>query len=333
MYSSNGQCSSGCSSGSFPYSGTGICQPCSPTCSSCFGLYSTQCLSCSNASLTLNSGTCVNTCPIPTYAYSGFCVASEECTSVSGCRLCSNTGFCYQCLPDYTGAPTCSYVNVMPATIMIYLLAPIAALALLSLVVAAAKCVGPESLLSQSIFSFSAVELFAWAFTVPIMPSVALAMVLVGFLILRIIISIVSYEVFYKKNMGELSQKLLEEESQKEIEGSEKKEEGSSDAHLHNWKTKLVRLTAHFNGPDSYELLKSRIAEPVLAVSSSLAIDAVFMANRWVVACLMFYMASVGTVGDSVLMPIFIIATAALLSLCRLLTWDKFRKCLSACRS
>jgi hypothetical protein len=94
-----------------------------------------------------------------------------------------------------------------------------------------------------------------------------------------------------------------------------------------------VRLTAHFNGPDSYELLKCRIAEPVLAVSSSLAIEALFMANRWVVCLLMFYMASVGSVGDSVLMPIMVIATAALLTTCRLLTWDKLRKCLTACRS
>lgn len=104
-------------------------------------------------------------------------------------------------------------------------------------------------------------------------------------------------------------------------------------SHLHNWKTKLVRLTAHFNGPDSYELLKCRIAEPVLIVSSSLAIDAIFMANRWVVCFLMFYMASVGTVGDSVLMPIMVIATASLLTVCRLLAWDKLRKCLSSCRS
>jgi hypothetical protein len=41
------------------------------------------------------------------------------------------------------------------------------------------------------------------------MPNVMTAMVLVAFFTLRIIISIVSYEVFYKKNMGELSQKLL----------------------------------------------------------------------------------------------------------------------------
>ena len=29
---------------------------------------------------------------------------------------------------------------------------------------------------------------------------------------------------------------------------------------MDNWKTKLSRFMAHFNGPDSYELLRSRIA-------------------------------------------------------------------------
>lgn len=92
---------------------------------------------------------------------------------------------------------------------MIYILAPFAILSLISIVVAAAKCVGAESLLSQTIFSLSFVELFAWACTVPIMPTVASGMVLISFFTLRIIISIVSYETFYKKNLGELSQKLL----------------------------------------------------------------------------------------------------------------------------
>jgi hypothetical protein len=108
----------------------------------------------------------------------------------------------------------------MPATVMIYIAAPFVVLALVSIVIAAAKCVGAESLLSQTIFSFSFVELFVWALTIPIMSNIMEAMVLVSFLTLRVIISIVSYEVFYKKNMGELSQKLLEEESQKELEGS-----------------------------------------------------------------------------------------------------------------
>jgi hypothetical protein len=45
----------------------------------------------------------------------------------------------------------------MPATIMVYFIAPILGLAVISIIIAAAKCVGADSLLSQSIFSFSMV--------------------------------------------------------------------------------------------------------------------------------------------------------------------------------
>lgn len=83
----------------------------------------------------------------------------------------------------------------------------------------------------------------------------------------------------------------------------------------------MVRFIAHFNGPDSYELFRSKISEPVLAVNHSLAIQAVFMANRWLVCILMFYMLSVATIGDSILMPLLNICTGGILTLCRLLTW------------
>lgn len=43
----------------------------------------------------------------------------------------------------------------MPPTIMIYILAPFAILGLASIVFAAAKCLGAESILSQAIFSLS----------------------------------------------------------------------------------------------------------------------------------------------------------------------------------
>jgi hypothetical protein len=95
---------------------------------------------------------------------------------------------------------------------MIYILAPFAALTLISLVVAAVRG-GADSLLSQTIFSFSLLELIAWVLTIPIMPNTMSSMALISFLALRIIISIVGYEVYYRKNLGELSQKLLEEES------------------------------------------------------------------------------------------------------------------------
>jgi hypothetical protein len=76
---------------------------------------------------------------------------------------------------------------------MIYLLAPVAVLALVSIIFTVAKCAGADSMLSQTIFSFSLVELMGWVLTVPIMPSVMSSMVLLSFLALRIIISIVSY--------------------------------------------------------------------------------------------------------------------------------------------
>lgn len=121
---------------------------------------------------------------------------------MEGCRVCSGTGFCYQCLPDYSDEPTCSYDSSLPPTLMIYLWAPFAVLAVVSIVIAAARCGGGDSVLSQTIFSFSLVELCAWILTIPIMPNVMSSMVLLSFLSLRLIISIVSYEVFYRHNLG-----------------------------------------------------------------------------------------------------------------------------------
>ena len=92
---------------------------------------------------------------------------------------------------------------------MIYFLAPFMVAGLVFVLVGAFRCIGAESLLSQTIFSASFVELFAWGLTVPIMPDIPLSMTLLSFLTLRIIISIVGYEAVYKKNLGELSEKLL----------------------------------------------------------------------------------------------------------------------------
>ena len=88
-------------------------------------------------------------------------------------------------------------------------------LTIVSIIVAAAKCGGADSNISQIIFSFSFLELIVWVLTVPLLPSIFTSMVLLSFIALRFIISIVSYEVYYRHNLGELSEKLLEEESLK----------------------------------------------------------------------------------------------------------------------
>ena len=76
---------------------------------------------------------------------------------------------------------------------MVYVFAPFGLLALITVIIAAVKCGGSDSLLSQWIFSFSALELIGWILTVPIMPTIASTMILVSFLVLRWIISIVAY--------------------------------------------------------------------------------------------------------------------------------------------
>lgn len=43
----------------------------------------------------------------------------------------------------------------MPPTLMIYILAPFIVLAVVSVIIAAARCAGADSVLSQTIFSFS----------------------------------------------------------------------------------------------------------------------------------------------------------------------------------
>jgi hypothetical protein len=90
---------------------------------------------------------------------------------------------------------------------------------------------------------------------------------------------------------------------------------------------------AHFNGPDSYELLRSRIAEPVLNVNHHIAVHILFMVNRWIVGVLMLYLFTVAKVGDSIIMPALVVSCAGVVTVSRLLGWDKVRACFAKCRS
>lgn len=74
LYSSAGECTSGCPQGEFPFNNSGVCQQCSPTCSSCYGYTSSQCLSCTDLGLVLSSGTCQQKCPSSSFAYESKCV-------------------------------------------------------------------------------------------------------------------------------------------------------------------------------------------------------------------------------------------------------------------
>jgi hypothetical protein len=90
---------------------------------------------------------------------------------------------------------------------------------------------------------------------------------------------------------------------------------------------------AHFNGPDAYELLKSRISEPILSVNHHIAVHILFMVNRWIVGVLMVYLCSMATYGDSILMPIAVLISSAAVTVGRIANWDKARACFNRCRS
>jgi len=55
------------------------------------------------------------------------------------------------------------------------------------------KCLGFDSILSQTIFSLSFVEFFAWLLTIPIMSNTVSMVLLISFFVMRIFISIAAY--------------------------------------------------------------------------------------------------------------------------------------------
>lgn len=102
---------------------------------------------------------------------------------------------------------------------------------------------------------------------------------------------------------------------------------------MDNCKTKFARFIAHFNGPDAYELLKSRISEPVLSVNHHIGVHILFMANRWIVGVLMVYLCSLASFGDALLMPVAVLVCSGAVTVGRVASWDKARACFNRCRS
>lgn len=72
--------------------------------------------------------------------------------------------------------------------------------------------VGKATFSHMFIYLLSVIELMTWIFIIPKMPEQALAMIMCAFLLLKILISIISYETYYSKQitLGK-QQKLLTE--------------------------------------------------------------------------------------------------------------------------
>lgn len=91
---------------------------------------------------------------------------------------------------------------------------------LLSLIpiVSAIMCVkvGTQTLSHLLIFLTSAVEFVCWILVIPKIPEQSLAMVMLAFLLIRIIISIVAYETYYRKLIDKRKQAKLLGDNEKE---------------------------------------------------------------------------------------------------------------------
>ena len=162
-YSHNGVCVSECPSGEFPYLSQ-TCESCSPDCGECFNVDDHSCLSCSDPSHLLDSGSCDTHCSTG-FPHIKYCVESKECTGAKGCRLCSSSGFCYQCLPGWDGEPNCSYEDNMPPNLFVFIILPIVALAVGLSVYSCAKS-GAKGSSGLWYFMLAVLEFFSMVFLI-----------------------------------------------------------------------------------------------------------------------------------------------------------------------
>ena len=92
-------------------------------------------------------------------------MGERECYE-QGCGKCSNSGFCYECLPDFEGAPTCTWVPLLPSLFMTFFDLPFIAFAIISSIVVSIR-MGIAYLSHQIIFSLSLLEFATWVFIIP----------------------------------------------------------------------------------------------------------------------------------------------------------------------
>ncbi|KAG2355257.1 hypothetical protein BDR07DRAFT_1613759 [Suillus spraguei] len=115
---SQGQCVTGCPSGTFLSPQDNLtCPACSSSCSSCAGS-ATTCLTCAN-NLLASNGQCVSSCPFNTLSSSGSCVSCHpDCATCSGASFNQCTS-CNKALPVLTSGrclATCSQKQYFDTT-------------------------------------------------------------------------------------------------------------------------------------------------------------------------------------------------------------------------
>lgn len=231
--------------------------------------------------------------------------------------MCSPSQFCYECLENYAGVGSCIRVKVVPDTFYVYFVAPPVILWLVLVFITALKCHGFTSFVGVSIFSLALVELFCNGMIIPLADSLALSVIVTSLLVVRIVVSIASYEGYFKSFVYKDEQLIAKELTRKD---------------------KLIGFFAHLICVDSYMLYLSKLGAPTLERSMPFArgvkvFNIVNMLVRLALMVVAGYFLSTRKGGDYLLLPLVCLSSQLLLGLFHVLANNYLFQKLAACVS
>jgi hypothetical protein len=146
-------------------------------------------------------------------------------------------------MDDYSGIGFCVKTRVLPATFFSYFLIPTVLLWVALILVTAIKCQGFTSFLGVSIFSLALNEVICNIMLIPISNTLPLSIITTALLVTRIVVSIASYEGYFKPFIYKDEQLIVKDLTIKD---------------------KIIGFFAHIICVDSYMLYMSKIGSPVM---------------------------------------------------------------------
>jgi hypothetical protein len=205
----------------------------------------------------------------------------------------------------------------VPDTFYTYFVAPPILLWLVLTAFTAIKCHGLTSFLGVSIFSLALAEVFCNSMMIPLADSLALSIIVSSLLVVRIVISVASYEGYFKSFIYKDDQLIVKELTHKD---------------------KIIGFFAHLICVDSYMLYLSKLGAPTLERSMPFArgvkvFNLVNMLVRLALMVVAGYFLSTKKTGDYLLLPLVCLTCQLLLGLFHLLANDYLYQKLAGCLS
>lgn len=208
-------------------------------------------------------------------------------------------------------------MKTVPDTFYAYFVAPPIILWLVLTFITAIKCHGLTSFLGVSIFSLALTEVFCNGMMIPLADTLALSIIVSSLLVVRIVVSVASYEGYFKSFIYKDDQLIVKELTQKD---------------------KIIGFFAHLICVDSYMLYLSKLGAPTLERNMPFArgvkvFNIVNMLIRLALMVVAGYFLSTKRAGDYQLLPLVCLSSQLLLGLFHMLAnsylYQKLAGCLS----